>query len=74
MAHFPSAAGSDAFYTFNQGSPAATWTITHGLNKFPSVSVVDSAGDQVEGDIEYINSNQVVAKFSAPFAGKAYLN
>lgn len=66
--------GSDANYTFNQGSASSTWEIAHNLNKFPSCTVVDSAGDGVEGDVSYTNNNQLVIQFSAAFSGKAYLN
>jgi len=34
-------------YEFVQDTPATTWTITHNLIKFPSVTVVDSSGNVV---------------------------
>lgn len=58
----------------NQPSASAQWTITHNLGKYPSVSVVDSANNEVIGEVEYISDNQIVIKFSAPFSGKAFLN
>jgi hypothetical protein len=61
-------------YTHNQVSASATWTITHNLNCFPSVTVVDSAGTVVFGDVEYISANVVRVTFVAAFGGKAYLN
>jgi hypothetical protein len=61
-------------YVHNQMSPSITWNIFHNLGKFPSVSVVDSAGTIVYGDITYIDINNISLSFSAPFAGKAYLN
>lgn len=64
----------DLNFTFTQGTPATTWTITHNLGKFPSVSVVDSADTQVYGDVEYIDDNSLRVTFSAAFGGKAYLN
>ena len=54
--------------------PSDTWTITHDLNCYPSVTVVDSSGDVVEGSIQYISSDELVVTFSAPFSGVAYLN
>lgn len=63
-----------ATYIHTQSSAAKEWVITHSLNKFPSVTVVDSAGDVVCGDITYINANSVKITFSAGFSGKAYLN
>jgi hypothetical protein len=65
---------SDSKYTHNQPLPSASWNITHGLSKFPSVDVVDTGGNLVEGDIKYIDSNNVIITFSASFAGKAYFN
>ena len=50
------------------------WTINHNMDKFPSVSIVDSAENIVIGEILYSTSNRVILTFSAPFSGKAYLN
>lgn len=66
--------GGDAFFVFNQSSANSFWSINHGLNKYPSVSVVDTAGTQGFGTVSYIDSNNVTVSFSAAFAGKAYLN
>lgn len=61
-------------FVFNQASPATTWTITHNLNSYPSVTVVDSAGSVVEGDPQYLSSNAMTVTFSSAFSGAAYLN
>lgn len=61
-------------YTFTQATPSSTWVITHSLEKFPSITVVDSSNNVVVGFSTYDNSNQITLEFSAPFAGKAYLN
>ena len=61
-------------YAHTQSVSSATWTITHNLNKYPSVTIVDSAGTVVEGDIAYSNTNAVVVTFSSTFSGKAYFN
>ena len=65
---------ADKSYIFIQATPSDTWTITHGLNKFPSVVTVDSAGSEVIGDCEYLDANTVVLTFSGAFAGKAFFN
>lgn len=70
----PAGVGADLNYIFDQPFASDTWTITHGLNKYPSVTVVDTAGDEVSGAVKYINANQLVVTFSAIFSGKAYLN
>ena len=64
----------DANFVFTLGIPSATWNITHNLDKFPSVSVADTANQLMYGDTEYINENSLTITFSAPFSGKAYLN
>lgn len=66
--------GTDKNFIFTQSSASDTWTINHTLNKFPSVSVVDSAGSIVIGNITYNSTSQITLTFSASFSGKAYLN
>lgn len=66
--------GADANYIFNQASASSVWNIVHNLNKFPNYTVIDSAGDEVEGDVTYINNQQLTITFSAAFSGTAYLN
>ena len=61
-------------YTHKQLSAATVWNIQHNLNKHPSVTVIDSAGTKVYGDIEYIDNNNVRVTFTSAFAGRAYLN
>jgi hypothetical protein len=69
-----SPANPHATYTHTQASASSAWVITHNLNCFPSVTVVDSAGSVVFGEVEYITANQVRVTFAAAFGGKAYLN
>lgn len=61
-------------YAHSQSVASASWVIAHNLNKYPSVTITDSAGDQVEGEVRYNGLNSLTVSFSAPFAGKAYLN
>ena len=61
-------------YAHDQSAASASWSITHNLGKYPSVTVTDSAGDEVEGEVRYNGVNSVTVTFSAPFSGKAYLN
>lgn len=64
----------DLFYAHTQSLASSTWTVTHNLDKYPSVTVVDSAGTVVIGDVDYIDANSLTLFFSAPFSGVAYLN
>lgn len=69
------AGGSDKYFAFHQATPASTWTITHNLGKYPSVTVVDSAGTAINDPyVSYTNANSLALQFDAPFAGDAYLN
>ena len=61
-------------FIFNQGVASTTWNVNHNLGKFPSVTVIDTANTVVNGEYEYIDNNNITLKFSAAFAGKAYLN
>ena len=61
-------------YVHDQMVASAHWTIEHNLDKYPSVSVVDSAGSIVIGDVQYISRNQLIVTFIGEFSGKAYLN
>lgn len=65
---------TDKNYTHHQDLASDRWVITHNLGKFPSVTIVNSAGEQVIADVTYINSNVVEASFMGAFAGVAYLN
>lgn len=60
--------------THTQGSASSTWTLTHNLNKFPSVTIVDSNEEQIFGVVDYQSANTIVLTFSAAISGKAYLN
>lgn len=55
-------------------SAGVAQTITHGLNKFPSVTVVDSGGSHIVGDVQHINENSFTITFTASFQAKVYAN
>ena len=61
-------------FIFTQGVPATTWNIQHNLGKFPSVSVINNNNIVINGEVTYIDNNNVQLNFSAGFTGKAYLN
>ncbi len=65
---------SDKNFVHTQGSPSDTWMISHPLNKYPSVTIIDSGGTEVIGNIEYIDTSTVVVTFASGFSGKAILN
>ena len=57
----------------DQASASATWTINHNQGRYPSIDIIDSAGNHVIGDIKHNSLNQVVATFDNAFAGKAII-
>ena len=61
-------------FVYTQGEASATWVIDHELDKYPSVTVVDSANTVVVGHVTYIDRNQLIVRFNGTFKGKAYLN
>lgn len=58
---------------YTQGSASAVWTITHALGGRPAVTVVDSAGTVVIGEVSYNSDSEVTITFTSPFSGAAYL-
>jgi pyruvate/oxaloacetate carboxyltransferase len=60
-------------YLHVQSTPSAVWTINHNMGKYPSVTVIDSAGSTLYGDYFYPNENTVTLTFSGGFSGKASL-
>lgn len=63
-----------AGYTHTQVAPASTWSVTHNLNRHPSVSVVDSGDTVVLPDVHYNSVNDLTISFGSATSGKAYLN
>ena len=49
-------------------------SIEHNLDKRPSVTVIDTAGNELLGDVEYVDENNLTISFSSPVRGIAYLN
>lgn len=66
--------GGDLSYVHTQTVASTLWVVAHNLGKFPAVTVVDSGGNVVVGDVSYIDMNTVAIGFTAIFGGKAYCN
>ena len=66
--------GADKNFVFKQQSASDTWTVVHNLGKYPSITVVDSAGTVVTGEIVLQTTEQAVISFNGAFSGKAYCN
>jgi hypothetical protein len=61
-------------FVYNQATPATIWNVNHGLGYFPNVVVVDSGGNEVVGDLQYVDNNNITLTFSSAFSGSAYLS
>jgi hypothetical protein len=64
----------DQNYVFTQVSGAVTWTVAHNLAKYPSVTIVDSANNELVADVHHVDQNNVTISFANATAGKAYIN
>lgn len=65
---------SDKNHVHNQAVGSSTWTINHGLNKKPSVSITNTFDEKIYGEIEYIDLNNVKIYFVSNVSGKAIFN
>lgn len=70
---FITAPATDKYFEMNF-SPTPEVTVNHNLNKFPSVTIMDSAGDEVEMEINHLNKNAFKILFGAQFSGTVYCN
>ena len=65
---------TDANHVHDQGVAASQWVVDHDLGKKPAVTVVDSAGTVVIGQVVYNTDNRCTLDFEAAFSGKAFFN
>lgn len=65
---------SSKTFVFEQGIPATEWVINHNLNKRPSITLTNYAGEVFEADRNYISNNQVIIRLENADTGYAYLN
>ena len=68
------AKSADKNYIHKQQVASNLWTVVHNLGKYPSITVVDSAGTVVTGEIVLQTTEQAVISFNGAFSGKAYCN
>jgi hypothetical protein len=65
--------GNTRRHVHNQPVASETWIITHSLGGRPSITVVDTAGTVVVGEVTYISDSQIRVEFTSAFSGFAYL-
>lgn len=72
--------GKDKHFTHNQNNASTTWSVTHNLNKFPSVSLKFSSSDNIYqnvgalGGVVYTDKNNLTINLVTAESGYAYLN
>ena len=64
----------DKNYKHTQIQSSRTWNIKHNLKKFPAVTIIDSGGNEVIGDVKHLSENELTISFSYEFSGSAILN
>lgn len=64
----------DKNYKHTQIQASKTWNIKHDLKKIPSVTIIDSGGNEVIGDVKHLSENELTISFSYEFSGSAILN
>lgn len=67
----PTGAAGDGAFTYTQSSPAATWTITNTLGRYPSAVTVVVGDEIVDADIETPDTSTIVITFASPQSGRA---
>jgi hypothetical protein len=65
--------GGTSAYVHQQPVPAGTWTINHNLGFRPSVELLDSGGQEIDGEVSHPTVNQTVVALSPATAGLARL-
>jgi hypothetical protein len=68
------AGAQDSTFVFTQDTATNPWVINHGLNKFPSVTIVLPTGQVGIADVTYTDQNNLTIAFSGDESGKAYIN
>lgn len=65
--------GLDAHYSMDFDFLSVV-TVPHNLGKRPAISVLDTGGTQIEGEIEHTNLNTCIVRFGAETSGKIIAN
>ena len=66
-------AGVAHWFTHTQNVAAAVWTVHHNLGRAPSVTVRDTAGDEIVGAVHFVDLDTLTITFSAATSGVAHI-
>ena len=61
-------------FVYVQATPSTVWTVVHDLDGYPTVEVLDTAGEVVLADVKYDSPTTLTITLIAPLAGRAVLN
>jgi len=61
-------------FIFTQSAPSISWVIVHNLNRYVSVTVVDTGDSVIIPSVHYDSINKITITFGSATSGKAYLN
>ncbi len=70
----PPGPAGDTPYVHEQPVPDVVWVVAHGLGRIPAVTVIDSAGEEVDGEVVHLSVNRLELRFTAAFSGRAVCN
>lgn len=66
--------GADKHYVHTQGAPTTTWTVTHNLNKYPTVSVTDGSRNVVMANVLHNSVTQCTISVEQAASGYVFCN
>ena len=69
----PQGPAGGAAFVYQQVAPATVWTINHNLGYKPSVELLDSGSQEIDGEIAHPSNNQTVVTLNPASAGLARL-
>lgn len=69
----PSVPGVVSTMEFGFPVPSTEWIVNHGLGRYPTFMVIGTDNTVIMADSEYLSNNSIMIRFSAPTAGKVYL-
>jgi hypothetical protein len=58
-------AGNTNFIAYEFNEPLSTWVLEHNLNTYPTVTLTDSNGAVISGNVVYTDSNTITVTFVA---------
>jgi len=65
---------NDKNYVHEQQVASTHWVVSHGLGKYPNVTILDDQMRVIEADVIFTNANQIDIYFSANISGQVVLN